>query len=412
MMKKSFIYSGAILFLLSISSLPVSSQINWIKYPGNPVMTPGPPGSFNNGGYPFITVMANNDTLDMWYTASDQQQQIIGLARSTDGCNFDFCPSVPCFEPSPDPQAFDCKGVFNAQILHISDTSWYMWFSGLDISNFNSQVGLAVSSDGLNWQRYSEDPVLSRGAYGSWDYTVVYAGTVLFDEGIYKMWYTGMNGSDYNIGYAASSDGITWAKYEDNPILHSSANPKVIKTAGSYQMWFNANYGNELAIWYATSNDGISWQTSGMPVLRPDAGTFDDEGTSAPSVVFDSVSGLYQLWYTAWSGSTNSYSVGYATDSTLVNIMDQDITGVAGLKCFPNPVRSQAFITFTIPEISPISIAMYDIYGKKVLDLVNGSKYPGMYRTAVNTEDLPAGIYLCRLVSGTRNAVTKLIVIK
>ena len=221
-----------------------------------------------------------------------------------------------------------------------------------------------------------------------------------------------MNGSAYGLGYATSNDGITWTKFEDNPILYSSANPEVIKNAEGYQMWFNANYGDEFAIWYATSDDGINWQPSGMPVIRPDAGSFDDEGTSAPSVIFDNVSGLFQLWYTAWSGSTNSYSVGYATDSTYVAIRDKEITNVSGLKCFPNPVRSNAIITFNIQEISPVSLELYDTNGKMVKDLAIGSDFQGIYKSRVNMEDLPPGMYLCRLVSTAEIAMTKFIVIK
>jgi hypothetical protein len=61
---------------------------------------------------------------------------------------------------------------------------------------------------------------LDVGLPGAWDDNGVHTRAVLFDEGIYKMWY---NGYDENVpvnrtGYATSTDGINWVKHPD-PVL-------------------------------------------------------------------------------------------------------------------------------------------------------------------------------------------------
>ncbi|HLN52442.1 MAG TPA: T9SS type A sorting domain-containing protein [Lentimicrobium sp.] len=388
------------------------SQISWEKYPGNPVMVPGDPGSFNSGGYAFVTVIMNNDTLDMWYTVSDQQEQRIGLARSVNGYEFEFCDSVPLFEPSVG-GGFDTYGVFNPQILKINDTSWYMWYSGLNNTNFNSQVGLAVSSDGLNWERYSTDPVLPWGPAGSWDNLLVYAGTVLFDEGIYKMWYTGMNTSyTYRIGYATSPDGIVWTRYQGNPILtFPAANPKVMKTLTGYQMWYNESVGGKMYIFYALSDDGIIWQGMDAPVLSPDPGTFDDEGVTAPSVVFNETTGLYQMWYTAWSAVGNYYSVGYATDSSLVSI-DSPETINTSLSIYPIPAKNRTVITFNLNKTSHTTLSVISLSGIEMLCPLDEIRTPGTYKVELDCSEWPAGIYLCRLIAGNTIVTRKFIIVK
>ncbi len=398
--------------IISLFILSGNSQTSWEKYPGNPIMTPGDPGTFNSGGYAFVTVLKNNDTLDMWFTASDQQVQRIGLAKSTNGYDFEFIESVPFFEPSG-AGYFDRQGVFNPQILKINDTTWYMWYSGLDYTNFNAAVGLAVSIDGLNWQRLSTDPVLDRGSAGSFDQIVAYAGTVMLDGGIYKMWYTGMNASYvYKIGYATSPDGKIWTKYPDNPILNFfSANPKVMKTATGYQMWYNESVDGNMYIFYAVSEDGITWQSMDAPVISPWPGTFDDEGVSAPSVVFDETTGLYQLWYTAWSGSNSSYSVGYATDSTLVKTHQKNINDI-NLSVFPDPVIDKSFITYKVTGLSPVALVIYDLTGRRILNPLNETKASGTYTLEINCSAWPGGLYICNLLANGQALTTKFIVLK
>lgn len=408
-MKRLLALSGIYLSLLVISSSQVFAQLNWTRYPGNPILIPGPPGSFYEGGFTFINVMKNDETYNMWYTASNNQQgQIIGLAQSDDGINFQFCDSVPHFLPSNNLIAFDCKGVFNPQILQINDSLWYMWYSGLDISSFDSQVGLAVSSDGINWERYSTEPVLEWGPPGSWDEKVVYAGTVLFEDGIFKMWYTGMKNSTYQIGYATSNDGISWTKYVNNPIMGMyDANPFVIRTGWGYEMWYNHPGGLGMFICYAGSIDGITWEYLGTVLAPGDWGSFDDQGPTGPRVLFDDSTGLYQMWYTAWHG--NSYYVGYATDSTLVKINDEYLTN-EGLSIFPNPITGESKVTFIISEPTVVSLEIFSIDGKKIQTLLENKYSPGLYSIPIDSEQLAHGLYICRLETAGKTSAIKFLV--
>lgn len=70
-----------------------------------------------------------------------------------------------------------------------------------------------------NWEKFVGNPVLDLGVSGQWDDTSVVAATVLLDNGVYKMWYAGNDGTNSRIGYATSSDGINWTKYASNPVL-------------------------------------------------------------------------------------------------------------------------------------------------------------------------------------------------
>lgn len=58
--------------------------------------------------------------------------------------------------------------------------------------------------DGINWTKYSQNPVLDFGSVGSWNDVGVRSPTILHNGISYKLWFVGINGSNYRIGYATS----------------------------------------------------------------------------------------------------------------------------------------------------------------------------------------------------------------
>lgn len=64
-----------------------------------------------------------------------------------------------------------------------------------------------------NTTKSGENPVLSSGTSGSWDEGQVWNPTVIKEENLYKMWYTGNDASgSAQKGLAISPDGIDWTK--------------------------------------------------------------------------------------------------------------------------------------------------------------------------------------------------------
>ncbi len=195
-------------------------QVDWTKYPGNPILTGGPSGSWNHN-------------------------------------------------------------VVEASVLYNADSSRFeMWFvatSGSPV--FPYRIGFATSIDGLTWEMHP-DPVLNPGSAGEWDAYTVEFPYVIRENGEYKMWYSsgGSNYIQYKIGLATSSDGINWTKYASNPILGFGTEPweaggvmacAVMPVSGGYKMWYTglttAGINGTCSIGYANSTDGISWQRNNNP---------------------------------------------------------------------------------------------------------------------------------------------------
>lgn len=75
------------------------------------------------------------------------------------------------------------------------------------------------------WYQCAENPILEKGNSEKgnseeWDSERIGIGMyVLFNGNEYQMWYHGQKNNVDALGYATSVDGITWQKYENNPVL-------------------------------------------------------------------------------------------------------------------------------------------------------------------------------------------------
>ncbi len=174
------------------------------------------------------------------------------------------------------------------------------------------------------WAKYAGNPVLSPSLGWSPAWTI--SPDVLYENGLYKMWYQGCTSSICNIGYATSPDGTTWTPYSGNPVLPmnssswdaSVASPRVIHDGTVYRMWYAGNGALAIRIGYATSSDGIHWVTYGTwPVFN---GTMAwDSGAVATPAVVKSGSGFI-MYFSGTNGSGGyGYSTGRATSPDGIN---------------------------------------------------------------------------------------------
>ena len=251
--------------------------------------------------------------------------------------------------------AADCS------VLKDGDT-YKMWYTGSgqidDDYEIKVRIGYAYSSDGINWTKYEHNPVLGP-TLGGWDYGGIETVSVLLDIEApeterYKMWYGGVFNETglYKFGYAYSSDGIHWMKYEGNPILEagpadswesgSPEGPTVIKDDGIFKMWYGAvdtepngqetDYRSNIG--YAWSIDGKTWEKyPDNPVLMTgDWGSWDAVVIQDPFVM--KINETYYMWYSGFpewiedTDMTGIYQIGLA----------YSLDGINWIKSNKNPV--------------------------------------------------------------------------
>ena len=82
------------------------------------------------------------------------------------------------------------------------------------------------------------------------------------------------------------------------------------------------------------------------------------------------------------------------------------------LEAYPNPFNSSTSIGYDLPKASDITLAVFDILGRKVATLVDGHQAAGHHVVIWNAGENSSGIYFARASGGNNSAVIKLIYLK
>ena len=141
----------------------IASCDRFNPYDGNPVIATGPEGSWDAGALGSMTIIKVDDTFHIYYEAWGER----------------------------------------------SEKEW-------DAAEYETlQIGHATSKDGIRWKKDPNNPVLHQGDEGEWDATGVWDPYVIYEDGLFKMWYGGGGGRYPNYGwaYAVSENGSNFQKY-------------------------------------------------------------------------------------------------------------------------------------------------------------------------------------------------------
>ncbi len=212
--------------------------VHWQMVVDRPVVPNGPPGTFDHGFTRVPCVIKDGDKFRMYYTAGDGRNGwFVGYAESRDGLNWTK-PTLGIYEyaGSKDNNLVlgDDPARGESRVCHpwvLRDGDIYRIYYSVSVDPGTYCVATATSQDGIHWVKDPQVVILPRGAKGSFDYWYAAIPKVVRDAAGYKMWYTGYNGGpthveaprSYALGYATSSDGVHWKKYEGNPVFGGNA---------------------------------------------------------------------------------------------------------------------------------------------------------------------------------------------
>jgi len=136
-----------------------------------PILTPGPSGSFDAGGLQWPSVVHIDDGYLMYFTAIDRLggSGSIGLATSFDGLTWTKHDG-PVLAAEADWE----RGQLDRPRVAVTPRGLAMVYAGGQLTD----RGLAWSEDGISWQRDGELPVITRDSYpisgNAWDAALVY----------------------------------------------------------------------------------------------------------------------------------------------------------------------------------------------------------------------------------------------
>ncbi|EDX74103.1 Glycosyl hydrolases family 32 [Coleofasciculus chthonoplastes PCC 7420] len=241
---------------------------------------------------------------------------------------------------------WDSERVSCPRVMRCPDGTWKMWYYGRDAS-FDRQInlptgrcGLAVSSDGIHWERVKGP--LTMGAVFEphpdpqrFDSAHLGVSDVNFWDGLYWMWYFGgdhqvldmgkfkAKGLQMLPGCAISRDGINWVRLEGfyrGAFLECGQPgefdalfcgwPQVLREHDRWKMYYHTLSSNrEFLVGLAMSTDGFRWEKVGQILGPGEPGSFDERGIGTRHVL--NINGDYVMFYEGVNTS-GYHSIGLA----------------------------------------------------------------------------------------------------
>jgi hypothetical protein len=216
-----------------------------------PVLAPGPAGSFDDSGVSMGCLVAAPDGGRLlyylgWNLGADVPwRNRIGLAVSRPG-ETQFTKTG---RPALDLNEADPHSLSYPWVL-ASEQPWRMWYGsnldwGPDKDDMTHVINCAESRDGHAWAR---DGRTALGFRGNGEFALS-RPCVLKEKGRYRMWFS-CRGKAYRIGYAESDDGWSWARDDARGGVGVSPSgwdsesveyPHVFDHAGRRYMLYNGN---------------------------------------------------------------------------------------------------------------------------------------------------------------------------
>lgn len=191
------------------------------------------------------------------------------------------------------------------------DGIYKMWFTWQPVRC----IAYTESDDGVHWEM--PRLVLTPRYDSEWETHEVGCPTVVHEDGVYHMWYTGrvypteITAARCCIGYAVSRDGIHWEKREQPVLVPSNGweniavtHPHVIREEGCFRMWYSAGRITDPdAIGAAESKDGVHWErVREEPVFAPNKEKYWEMAKVHSCFVCPKENGSYTMFYVGEDG--------------------------------------------------------------------------------------------------------------
>lgn len=199
----------------------------WVPYASNPVIGPGVGGSWDDAAHGRPCLLWDGSEFRCYYDGYDGSSFRIGLATAP-------AHTGPWTKHGSNPilglgsgGAFDDSHVSFPTVLYEPDDTgreWKMWYAGGPSATWGTgdTIGYAYSSDGISWTKHGQ--VLGLGSSGQWDDEGLSTGAIIKIGSTYYLFYAGAGDvtDEWQGGFATFTDAEgTYTKFAGNPTQHN-----------------------------------------------------------------------------------------------------------------------------------------------------------------------------------------------
>jgi ligand-binding sensor domain-containing protein len=240
------------------------------------------------------------------------------------------------------------------------------------ISNYNT----LIKFDGTNWTEYN------------------YQNSGLPDSHIKDIYVNSLD----NLFIGTYSAGLIWTNLLNWEIYNSQNSP----LPDNWIHCLNKDQLNNL--WIGTDAGGVS---------KFDGQNWEIINSSNSQLPSNNVLDIFiDEGNNKWITTEENLSVYNETGINEVKDKGLNLVNYNLLQNYPNPFNPSTTITYQIPELSFVTLKIYDVLGNEITTLVNEEKAIGSYEKEFDGTALPSGIYFYQLKAGDFIQTKKMILLK
>lgn len=253
--------------------------------PGVPIVTHDPSPQIMNLYINPGAVLFHEGKFHMFFNSFTAWPGLVkvGYMTSDDGYHWQMAQEEPVLTTDEVPFGNGKADVSSAVVTE--DGTWVLYFHTVE----DGQIGRATAASPLGPWTVDPEPVLVPGPEDAWDTMGLEWPSVVQDGDELRMYYGVKTTDGHAIGFATSTDGIHWTKYNDpatadapyvesDPVFTSldeweykkADRPRVVRSPDGWVMIYQAGSSVDQR-GLAISEDGITWETySENPVFSRD----------------------------------------------------------------------------------------------------------------------------------------------
>lgn len=95
-----------------------------------------------------------------------------------------------------------------------------------------------------------------------------------------------------------------------------------------------------------------------------------------------------------------------------INLSDDRPSEIAVYSITPNPMKGAGYVKFELPVRTHVRVTLYNVTGRKLLNIANKEFDAGIHSVKINLRELPSGIYFVRIDAGREKFVKKIVLRK
>jgi predicted GH43/DUF377 family glycosyl hydrolase len=227
-----------------------------------------PAGDYEKKGLAAPCARVIEKQVHLFYqTYGNGKNDAICHAISDDGVNFRRDETNPVFHPDGN---WNCGRAIDAEVVRFKD-QYFLFYATRDPEYKIQMQGVAASAGKTDFKRQSwknlssDEPILKPEL--PWEKDCIEGASVIEKNGVLYMFYAGAyNNAPQQIGVAVSSDGVQWKRISDKPFLANGRNGEWNSSESGHPHIFEDNNGKTWLFYQGNNDNGKTWFISNIEV--------------------------------------------------------------------------------------------------------------------------------------------------